>query len=65
MRELYYLLKTIVIVTINNIQTNMFDRTTCYLYDTAITIRLKTVIRTECIDASNEHKNRSDTKNEL
>lgn len=43
----------------------MFDRTMCYLYDTAITIKLKTVIRTECIDASNEHKNRSDTKNEL
>lgn len=65
MRELYYLLKTIVIVTINNIQTNMFDRMTCYLYDTAIIIKLKTVIITECIDVSDEHKNQSDTKNKL
>lgn len=43
----------------------MFDRMTCYLYDTAIIIKLKTVIRTECIDTSDEHKNQSDTKNNM
>lgn len=63
MQELYYLLKTIVIVTINKIQTSMFDRMTCYLYDTAITIKLKTVIRTGCIDASDEHKNKTNCEN--